>query len=85
MFSASSSDVVEPLLKSSPEDTCNNDEDVDVRTERNRVLSSGSVGSAIVYLHNLRKVRESQYQHCHCIQLTLHARCFVVSGVSRSK
>lgn len=45
---------LEPLLEPSPE-TFVTDEDVDVKTERNRVLS-GSVDNAIIYLRNLRKV-----------------------------
>ena len=31
------------------------DEDIDVKTERSRVLS-GSIDNAIIYLHNLQKV-----------------------------
>lgn len=47
---------LEPLLESSPETVVMDlDEDVDVKTERNRVLS-GSIDNAIIYLHNLRKV-----------------------------
>ncbi|WCJ33447.1 ATP-binding cassette sub-family A member 2 [Euphorbia peplus] len=43
----------EPLLKE--DDAPNFGEDIDVQTERNRVLS-GSVDNAILYLRNLRKV-----------------------------
>lgn len=47
---------LEPLLKSSSGDVALEfDEDIDVLTERNRVLS-GSTDSAIIYLRNLRKV-----------------------------
>ncbi|KAG8371966.1 hypothetical protein BUALT_Bualt12G0017800 [Buddleja alternifolia] len=53
MFYATSSGSLEPLLKSSSGDISG--EDIDVQTERNRVLSGG-VGNAIVYLRNLRKV-----------------------------
>jgi ATP-binding cassette subfamily A (ABC1) protein 3 len=47
---------LEPLLKS-PSETVdlNFDEDIDVQTERNRVLA-GSIDNAIIYLRNLRKV-----------------------------
>ncbi|XP_024027117.1 ABC transporter A family member 1 [Morus notabilis] len=51
-----SSSYLEPLLGSPSEAVALDfDEDIDVRTERNRVLS-GSVENAIIYLHNLRKV-----------------------------
>ncbi|KAL5812256.1 hypothetical protein ACOSQ3_027206 [Xanthoceras sorbifolium] len=47
---------LQPLLKSSSETVALDlDEDVDVRMERNRVVS-GSVDNAIIYLRNLRKV-----------------------------
>ncbi|KAJ7976760.1 ABC transporter A family member 1 [Quillaja saponaria] len=47
---------LEPLLHPSPETfAVGLDEDVDVKTERNRVLS-GSLDNAIIYLRNLRKV-----------------------------
>lgn len=52
---APSSSSLEPLLKSLPGDNGDLEEDIDVQTERNRVLSGGA-GSAIVYLRNLRKV-----------------------------
>ena len=46
----------EPLLRSSTDSAhIDLDEDVDVKTERNRVLS-GSIDKAIIYLRNLRKV-----------------------------
>lgn len=46
----------EPLLGSSSEEMALDfDEDIDVRTERNRVLS-GSTENSIIYLQNLRKV-----------------------------
>nr|XP_043635410.1 ABC transporter A family member 1 [Erigeron canadensis] len=46
----------EPLLRSSTESAAIDlDEDIDVRTERSRVLS-GSIDKAIIYLRNLRKV-----------------------------
>lgn len=51
-----SSDYLDPLLKSPLEtDARNLDEDIDVDTERNRVLS-GSIDNAIIYLRNLQKV-----------------------------
>lgn len=47
---------LEPLLESSPETFVTDlNEDVDVKAERNRVLS-GSIDNAIIYLRNLRKV-----------------------------
>ena len=52
----SSGSYTEPLLESSSKNTVLDlDEDVDVREERNRVLS-GSTDNAIIYLRNLRKV-----------------------------
>ncbi|XP_050230528.1 ABC transporter A family member 1 isoform X2 [Mercurialis annua] len=52
----SSSDYSEPLLQSSSAAVSLDwDEDIDVQTERNRVLS-GSVDNAILYLRNLQKV-----------------------------
>ncbi|CAK9155596.1 unnamed protein product [Ilex paraguariensis] len=51
-----SSSFLEPLLGPSPENVAVDlDEDIDVQTERNRVLS-GSTDNAIIYLRNLRKV-----------------------------
>ncbi|KAI3471688.1 hypothetical protein Pfo_028338 [Paulownia fortunei] len=64
-FYAPSSSSLEPLLKT---DNCDLEEDIDVQTERNRVLSGG-VGSAIIYLRNLRK--------------SFVSYIFLVSGVSR--
>ncbi|GFP92211.1 ABC transporter a family member 1 [Phtheirospermum japonicum] len=52
----------EPLLRTSSGDNGDLDEDVDVQAERGRVLSGG-VGSAIVYLNNLRKVYPGGKQH----------------------
>lgn len=47
---------LEPLIKSPSETvSLNFDEDVDVQTERNRVLE-GCVDNAVIYLRNLRKV-----------------------------
>lgn len=47
---------LEPLLEPSAETVVMDlNEDVDVKTERNRVLS-GSIDNAIIYLRNLRKV-----------------------------
>ncbi|KAK6945284.1 ABC transporter-like, ATP-binding domain [Dillenia turbinata] len=52
----SSSGFMEPLLDSSSENlSLDIDEDIDVKTERYRVLS-GSTDNAIIYLQNLRKV-----------------------------
>jgi len=52
----------EPLLESSSETVVTDfDEDVDVKTERNRVLS-GSLDNSIIYLRNLRKVFPSIIQ-----------------------
>lgn len=50
-----SSTYSEPLLKSSQTVPVDVDEDIDVQTERKRILS-GSTGNALLYLHNLRKV-----------------------------
>ncbi|PQP94893.1 hypothetical protein Pyn_04462 [Prunus yedoensis var. nudiflora] len=51
-----SSSYLEPLLKSSSEVITHDlDEDIDVKTERTRVLS-GSIDNAIIYLRNLWKV-----------------------------
>lgn len=56
LYRTTSSSYTEPLLQSSPENVgLDLDEDIDVRSERNRVLS-GSVDKAIIYLRNLRKV-----------------------------
>lgn len=47
---------LEPLLEPSSETVVMDfEEDVDVKTERNRVLS-GSLDNSIIYLRNLRKV-----------------------------
>ncbi|XP_051151534.1 ABC transporter A family member 1 isoform X2 [Andrographis paniculata] len=46
---------LEPLLQSSSVENCDLEEDIDVQTERNWVLS-GRVAKAIIYLRNLRKV-----------------------------
>ncbi|KAK6149139.1 hypothetical protein DH2020_016664 [Rehmannia glutinosa] len=59
---APSSSSLDPLLKTSLGDNGDLEEDIDVHAERNRVLSGG-VGSAIVYLHNLRKVYPGGKQH----------------------
>lgn len=71
------------------------DEDIDVKTERNRVLS-GSLGNAIIYLRNLRKVfsimiHVSFFLHkCCFIDDTTTISCsimriFLISGISRRK
>lgn len=49
------SSSLEPLLKSTMGDNSSLEEDIDVRAERDRVLSGG-VDSAVIYLRNLRKV-----------------------------
>ncbi|KHN07365.1 ABC transporter A family member 1 [Glycine soja] len=54
---------LEPLLESSSETVAMDfDEDVDVKTERNRVLS-GSLDNSIIYLRNLRKVYFEEKHH----------------------
>ncbi|KAL2320738.1 hypothetical protein Fmac_029707 [Flemingia macrophylla] len=54
---------LEPLLEPSSETVAMNfDEDVDVKTERNRVLS-GSLDNSILYLCNLRKVYFEEKNH----------------------
>ncbi|XP_057982078.1 ABC transporter A family member 1 [Malania oleifera] len=54
LLCGSSNSYLEPLLASETP-ALNVDEDIDVQTERNRVLS-GSSNNGIIYLHNLRKV-----------------------------
>ena len=54
-FQRDSSPYSEPLLRSKEAAPISLDEDIDVITERNRVLS-GSIDNAIIYLRNLRKV-----------------------------
>lgn len=49
------STYLEPLLEPPETFVTDLNEDVDVKTERSRVLS-GSVDNAIIYLRNLRKV-----------------------------
>ncbi|XP_061362601.1 ABC transporter A family member 1 isoform X1 [Gastrolobium bilobum] len=54
---------LEPLLEPSSDSAVMDlDEDVDVKTERNRVLS-GSLDNAIIYLRNLRKVYYEEKYH----------------------
>jgi ABC-type multidrug transport system ATPase subunit len=54
---------LEPLLEPSPETIFTDlNEDVDVKTERSRVLS-GSIDNAIIYLRNLRKVYSEEKKH----------------------
>ncbi|XP_027350044.1 ABC transporter A family member 1 [Abrus precatorius] len=54
---------LEPLLEPSSETvSMDHDEDVDVKTERNRVLS-GSLDNSIIYLRNLRKVYSEEKYH----------------------
>ncbi|CAL0326631.1 unnamed protein product [Lupinus luteus] len=54
---------LEPLLEPSSGNVDKDlDEDVDVKTERNRVLS-GSVDNSIIYLRNLRKVYSEEKYH----------------------
>lgn len=58
-----SSNYTEPLLKSASENVALDiDDDTDVQTERNRVLS-GSIDKAIIYLRNLRKVYPGGKHH----------------------
>ncbi|XP_050245854.1 ABC transporter A family member 1 isoform X2 [Quercus robur] len=58
------SSYLEPLLKPSSETVAlDPDEDIDVKTERNRVLS-GSIDNAIIYLRNLQKVYTGGMHHC---------------------
>ncbi|KAK7285619.1 hypothetical protein RJT34_20395 [Clitoria ternatea] len=53
---------LEPLLEPSIETVMDLEEDVDVKTERNRVLS-GSLDNSIIYLCNLRKVYSEEKYH----------------------
>ncbi|KAB1222272.1 ABC transporter A family member 1 [Morella rubra] len=58
-----SSSYLEPLLNPSTETLALDlDEDIDVKTERNRVLS-GTIDKAIIYLRNLRKVYPRGMHH----------------------
>lgn len=70
-FLATSGSSLEPLLASSSEDH----EDIDVQTERNRVLS-GSVGNALIYLQNLRKVYPGGKQNSS--KIAVHSLTFSV-------
>lgn len=68
------SSYLEPLLRSSTETVAVDfDEDIDVKMERNRVLS-GSVDNAIIHLRNLRKVICNVF----CPQVNLW-NCFTAS------
>ncbi|XP_022766656.1 ABC transporter A family member 1 isoform X4 [Durio zibethinus] len=55
--------VLEPFLKSSSETAVHLDEDIDVRAERQRVLS-GSIDNTIIFLRNLRKVYPGGKHYC---------------------
>ncbi|XP_042053846.1 ABC transporter A family member 1-like isoform X2 [Salvia splendens] len=55
------SSSLEPLLASTMGESSSLEEDIDVRAERDRVLSSG-VDSAVIYLRNLRKVYPGEKQ-----------------------
>ncbi|XP_031398981.1 ABC transporter A family member 1 isoform X1 [Punica granatum] len=57
-----SSSYSEPLLKSSETASVDIDEDIDVLSERKRVLS-GSTDNALLYLRNLRKVYHGGKHH----------------------
>ncbi|GFY96206.1 ATP-binding cassette A1 [Actinidia rufa] len=75
IFQRRSSSYTEPLLESSSKNTVLDlDEDVDVREERNRVLS-GSTDNAIIYLRNLRKVYPGNY---HGTKVAVHSLTFAV-------
>lgn len=54
-FCTPSSSFSEPLLNSTFGGNPDLEEDIDVKMERDRVLSGG-IGSAVIYLRNLRKV-----------------------------
>ncbi|XP_058738226.1 ABC transporter A family member 1 isoform X2 [Vicia villosa] len=56
------STYLEPLLEPAETFVTDLNEDVDVKTERNRVLS-GSIDNAIIYLRNLRKVYSEEKKH----------------------
>lgn len=65
------SSYLEPLLKPSSEAVALDlDEDIDVKTERNRVLS-GSIDNAIIYLRNLQKVSLALHKITCFLSLTL--------------
>jgi hypothetical protein len=62
---------LEPLLEPSPETIFMDlNEDVDVKTERSRVLY-GSIDNAIIYLRNLRKVSP----------LIISSTCFSIKNI----
>ncbi|KAL8489520.1 hypothetical protein ACS0TY_025437 [Phlomoides rotata] len=61
-FCTPSSSSSEPLLNSTFGGNPELEEDIDVQMERDRVLSGG-VGSAVIYLRNLRKVYPGGNQH----------------------
>ncbi|CAN6577001.1 unnamed protein product [Malus baccata var. baccata] len=66
---------LEPLLKSSSDVTLDLDEDIDVKTERTRVLS-GSIDNAIIYLRNLWKVFPGGKHHS--AKIAVHSLTFSV-------
>ncbi|GFY98209.1 ATP-binding cassette A1 [Actinidia rufa] len=75
IFQRSSSCYTEPLLESSSKNNILDlDEDVDVREERNRVLS-GSTDNAIIYLCYLQKVYPGNY---HSTKVSVHSLTFAV-------
>ncbi|KAK3023523.1 hypothetical protein RJ639_044789 [Escallonia herrerae] len=63
LFHTASDSYSEPLLETYKQNvTVDLDEDIDVQTERSRVLS-GSIDNAIIYLRNLRKVYPGGKNH----------------------
>ncbi|XP_044505775.1 ABC transporter A family member 1 isoform X2 [Mangifera indica] len=82
------SSYLEPLLRSSTETVAVDfDEDIDVKMERNRVLS-GSVDNAIIHLRNLRKVYPGGNHHdpkiaVHSLTFSVQAgECFGFLGTN---
>ncbi|XP_047959280.1 ABC transporter A family member 1 [Salvia hispanica] len=81
------SSSLEPLLTSTMGENSSLEEDIDVRAERDRVLSSG-VDSAVIYLRNLRKVYPGEKQlgpkiAVHSLTFSVHeGECFGFLGTN---
>ncbi|GAB4843869.1 Phospholipid-transporting ATPase abca1 [Ancistrocladus abbreviatus] len=88
IFHKGTSNILEPLLGSSPDAVALDiDEDMDVKAERNRVLS-GAADNAILYLRNLRKVYPGEKYHgpkiaVHSLTFAVHeGECFGFLGTN---
>lgn len=81
------SSVSEPLLRSSFETDVYLDEDIDVQTERHRVLS-GSTDNNIIFLRNLRKVCQCPWTLVFLIlvmSFLYSYYCLVVTSINQSQ